>query len=127
KQPLSIQYPSAFNPACTLSQPWGLSVRPNNNCYNFAANSMTGTFAQPGRGGGRQAVKPHGCDSVHAGLKADGYWIDSGCFVPIDLSQYATAIIALVVRPDGLDYHFYRLVAAWDNGRVWAHKPGQTN
>jgi len=106
------------------------SVRPYNNCYNFAANRITNTFAQPGRLGGQAVGFPPTCGSVHDAMRRDGYWIDSGCFVPIDISQWATAIVALVIWPldanGNADYHFYRLIAAWDGGgRLWAHKPGK--
>jgi hypothetical protein len=98
-----------------------------NNCYNFAANRITNTIAIPGREGGARINRPHTCGSVHDGLMRDGHWTDVGCYVPDDDPRYATPVIAVCVRPDGYDFHFYRLVAAWDPyGRVWAHKIGPT-
>ena len=106
----------------------GGTVINNNNCYNFAANHITNTIAIPGRLGGARINRPHSCGSIHDGLMRDGHWSDVGCYFPDDDPNYATPIIAVCRMPDGYDFHFYRLVAAWDGGgRRWAHKPGKAH
>ena len=86
--------------------------RLNNNCYNYAANYRTDTFAQPGRRSG-QTFTSFSCSNVGSAVLRDG-WSNS-CRTSNNLSIY------LVIWP-GQDFHFYRLCS---NGR-WCHKPGQT-
>jgi hypothetical protein len=83
-----------------------------NNCYNFAANHRTNTFAQPGRISGHP-ITSLTCSSVASSAEWDG-WFNS-CQSANNLT------IALVIWP-GVDFHFYRKCA---NG-IWCHKPGQT-
>lgn len=88
----------------------------NNNCYNYAANYKSNTFAQPGRKANVQwSVLDCGNYSGAIGFAAayDGHtnacwtgWEQLNCFV---------------IWP-GTDYHWYRLCA---NGH-WCHKPGST-
>lgn len=97
-------------------------VMQNNNCYNFAANYRSDTFAQPGR-------------------KANVEWYDLACgnspgqigyaasFDGFNLScwtstQYYAALVIWPYTSDPLsgDFHWYRKCA---NGH-WCHKPGKT-
>lgn len=89
------------------------SHRANNNCYNYASNRRTNTFAQPGRQVGQQ-YSAFSCSNVGTAVLADG-WSNS-CVASNNLSIY------LVIWPN-TDFHFYRLCT---NGR-WCHKPGTTN
>ena len=89
----------------------------NNNCYNYATNYRSDTFAQPGNAAGSMyasltcasvkpaAVKDELIDSPNANNKcpAEGH------------------IVALVIAP-GWDFHWYR---KGRNG-YWSHKPGST-
>lgn len=88
----------------------------NNNCYDFAANYRSNTFAQPGRYSGHLFTPPAACGSVSTGMYWDG-WFDN-CQSANNLS------VALVIAPNFSppDFHFYRLCA---NGH-WCHKPGMT-
>jgi Concanavalin A-like lectin/glucanases superfamily len=92
--------------------------RKKNNCYNYANNKATNTFAQPGRASGAQAWSMS-CAAVHAAAVADGLEPVSG--YPSPLLNFKTGV-ALVVAP-GYDYHWYRL----DDNGTWTHKPGQTS
>lgn len=83
----------------------------HNNCYAFAANYRSDTFAQPGNYSG-QPFTALTCSSVGAACNSDGW--GSSC-------QTNNLEIALVIWP-GQDFHFYRLC---DNGH-WCHKPGHT-
>ena len=93
------------------------SRRPHNNCYNYACNYRTDTFAQPGRAHSAQ-YSSLTCDSVRPAAVADKL-IDApkannGC-------PEEGHLVALVVAP-GWDFHWYR------KGRDgwWSHKPGST-
>lgn len=92
----------------------GASYIAYNNCYNFAANHRTNTFAQPGRISGNEWLyyTCSGGGSVGSGCTTDGW--GSAC-------QANNLAIALVIWPNE-DFHFYRLCA---NGH-WCHKPGET-
>lgn len=92
----------------------------NNNCYNFATNRRTNTFAQPGRASG-QMYTSLTCSAVTQGALADGIHKVDNCFVESEKPRY---LMALVVSPGPsfVDYHWYRLC----EDRHWAHKPGGT-
>lgn len=83
-----------------------------NNCYNFAANHRTNTFAQPGRISGHP-ITALSCTAVQSSVIWDG-WSHS-CVASNNLT------IALVIWPN-VDFHFYRKCS----GGIWCHKPGQT-
>jgi hypothetical protein len=92
-----------------------------NNCYNYACDTKTNTFAQPGRGSGDQ-YSAFDCDEVRAGAVSDGLATktcssscNGGCS-----SSACRYKVALVIWP-GVDFHWYRQ----DKGGAWSHKPGQ--
>jgi hypothetical protein len=92
-------------------------VRPRNNCYNYASNKRTDTFAQPGRGSGR-IYGAISCAEVSAAALRDGCHRRYDCFPDSERPRY---LVALVVAP-GYDYHWYR----YHSGGFWGHKPGGT-
>lgn len=87
----------------------------SNNCYNYANNKRTNTFAQPGAASGQTAVGMS-CAVVHAAAVRDGLEPITDPYDP----SYKT-VVALVVAP-GEDFHWYRR----DRFGTWSHKPGQT-
>ncbi|TXI51094.1 MAG: LamG domain-containing protein [Lysobacter sp.] len=89
----------------------------NNNCYNYATNKLTNTFAQPGRAAGAQWTGLT-CAAVTTAAIADGLVPISS--YPLGKPQLRSPL-ALVVAP-GIDYHWYRL----DTNGYWTHKPGGT-
>lgn len=94
------------------------SVRHSNNCYNYATDIRTDTFAQPGRASGNQYTSID-CAAVGAGAVSDGLTAtdcDLGCGCRDCCHQ-----VALVIWP-GYDYHWYR----HDQDGTWSHKPGGT-
>lgn len=95
-----------------------------NNCYNYATNYRTNTFAQPGRAAGQQYTSLSGC-VVSAGQRSarDGAVADSLIDTPLANNKCPSTghLVALVIWP-GVDYHWYR---KGPNGR-WSHKPGGT-
>lgn len=104
--PCSIQ-DTAYNPGF-----WNTpAVQPKNNCYNYAMNYRSDTFAQPGRISG-QMYTALNCSNVGAAADRDG--CKATCSGP-------SKTVALVIWPNR-DYHWYR---KHSNG-FWGHKPGQT-
>ena len=95
------------------------SIQNTNNCYNYATNTRTDTFAQPGRYSGAWCTTS-GC--VNAAT-ISGYTANDGLSPSTASSTCASGMdkVALVIWP-GFDYHFYRL----DSDGKWSHKPGQT-
>jgi hypothetical protein len=107
-----------YNPAI-----WNVpAVQPHNNCYNYANNRITNTFAQPGRATGKQYTQLQQCagaGSVEAGATSDGL-----VTVPNFAGHLAAGhgwYVAMVLWPGG-DYHWYRQ----DKAGCWSHKPGST-
>jgi hypothetical protein len=97
---------------------WNVPSRqPFNNCYNYAANYRTDTFAQPGRAAGAM-YSSLSCGSVNLAAVADDLigtpHADNAC-------PTLGHLVALVIWP-GVDFHWYR------KGRNgwWSHKPGST-
>lgn len=92
-------------------------VQPRNNCYNYACDMQTNTFAQPGRASGAQ-YNALECGSVGPAAERDGLQAndtaDCGC-------SDCCHTVALVMAP-GWDYHWYRK----DRDGTWSHKPGGT-
>lgn len=84
-----------------------------NNCYNFASNERTDTFAQPGLGSGHM-YRDINCKEVGRGAMWDGW--RGRCQPGHNLN------VCLVIWPPNYDFHWYRLC---ENGH-WCHKPGGT-
>ncbi len=110
----SCQYEvSQFNPNF-----WNVpTVQPYNNCYNYARNWRTNTFAQPGRAHGAQTGNMS-CPTVTPAAMADGLVKRCKC---LPVSEWPRRLMALVIDP-GVDYHWYRE----QRGGFWGHKPGGT-
>lgn len=104
---------SQFNPAFWNNP----AVQPHNNCYNYARNWRTDTFAQPGRAHGAQ-TGTMACSNVTTAAMADGLRKRCNC---LPQSEYPRRLMALVIDP-GWDYHWYR----HQRGGFWGHKPGGT-
>jgi len=91
---------------------WNVSsVQPYNNCYNYAMNWRSNTFAQPGRISGHPNSVMQ-CANVGTAANWDG------CTT---FCSGSNKNVALVVWP-GRDYHWYRK----HSEGFWGHKPGNT-
>jgi hypothetical protein len=88
-----------------------------NNCYNYASDYRTDTFAQPGRAAGAMYTALS-CASVQPAAVAD-------CLIASPTANNRCPkeghLVALVIAP-GIDFHWYR---KGRNG-YWSHKPGGT-
>ena len=92
----------------------------HNNCYNYACDYRTDTFAQPGRAGGTHMTAAS-CPGVHPAALSDAL---------LDYTQLGSPqspircpseghLVALVIWPRW-DFHWYRMGRdGW-----WSHKPG---
>lgn len=104
---------SQYNPGF-----WNNSAtQPYNNCYNYARNWRTNTFAQPGRAHGA-GTSTMACNTVTTAAMADGLKKRCTC---LPQSEFPRRLMALVIAP-GWDYHWYR----HQRGGFWGHKPGST-
>jgi hypothetical protein len=98
---------------------WNVSSRQwSNNCYNYATNYRTDTFAQPGQAAGAM-YSSLTCASVKPAAIAD-------MLIDAPAATHSTCpvdghLVALVVAP-GYDFHWYRR----DKSGWWSHKPGGT-
>jgi hypothetical protein len=103
-----------FNPAF-----WNAAAHiSKNNCYNYASNRRTDTFAQPGRASGHMYAHIN-CNDVGNGAVSDG-----GIFSCAPATQKNRWYMALVIAPGPgfVDYHWYRKASQG----YWGHKPGGT-
>lgn len=93
----------------------------NNNCYNYACDQATDTFAQPGRWGSGDPNWSFGLDCADASqaVLLDGNHSWGDCWSPVGNGGFY--LFALVIWPDQ-DFHFFRYSAeGW-----WGNKPGHT-
>ncbi|HEX2208900.1 MAG TPA: hypothetical protein VHG93_14580 [Longimicrobium sp.] len=98
---------------------WNVApVQEHNNCYNYATNRRTDTFAQPGRAAGAE-YHVHTCADVTAAATADGAVFVPHCAPDGQAPRWHMALV-IWPDPDG-DFHWYREA----QGGVWGHKPGE--
>jgi hypothetical protein len=121
-KPLHIRWPVRPKcPCAPLYEPawWNDAGQKqwNNNCYNYATNCRTDTFAQPGRANGAMYTSLT-CTSVRSGALADALINSPGANNRCPKEGH---LVALVIWP-GVDFHWYR---RGRNG-FWSHKPGST-
>jgi hypothetical protein len=112
----SIEF-GAFNPGFWNND---ANVRANNNCYNYASNWRTDTFAQPGRGCGNQ-YRAITCDEVGRGALCDGMHHRFDCFPDSEKPRYLVALV-IAPGPGFVDFHWFRK----QREGFWGHKPGGT-
>jgi hypothetical protein len=91
-------------------------IQYNNNCYNYACNIRTDSYAQPGKATGHMYTD-FDCSEVTQGGVSDGLVVHS-CETPCTGHCHK---VALVIWP-GVDFHWYRQ----DASGLWSHKPGGT-
>ena len=97
----------------------GGDIQLNNNCYNYAVDRVTGTFAQPGLFSGQE----HTADTVAAvrtAALADGLrWVGWN-FPGNAFNCNGGHLVHLGVKPND-DYHWWRLDRVQG---TWSHKRG---
>jgi len=98
---------------------WNSSHQGSNNCYNFASNHITDTFAQPGLGSG-EMYHAITADEIHKAAIRDGYLDDCG-----QSTKNINLHVGYCIWP-GVDYHWYRQTKPMDGEIRWCHKPGGT-
>jgi len=93
-------------------------IQYRNNCYNYACNQKTNTYAQPGRASGN-IYSTINCSEVGDGARSDGLVV-TNCDIGCGCLKCCHRV-ALVIAP-GYDFHWYRQ----DRTGRWSHKPGGT-
>lgn len=94
----------------------------NNNCYDYANDIVTNTFAQPGRGSGvcppnTRPCVPNTCDDIKKAAVSDGLvWV--GTTLPKTLPAEGH-YVSLHIWPE-TNFHWLRM----DANSMWSHKPG---
>jgi hypothetical protein len=109
---------AADAPALNLSRWNTAAVQPKNNCYNYANDRLTNTFAQPGNASGK-SISSNSCSGVQPLAVSDG--LVAAPNFSAALAAKKGFYVALVIWP-GQDFHWYRQ----DNTGCWSHKPGHT-
>lgn len=97
-----------------------VTILRNNNCYNYASNKRTDTFAQPGRGCGHMYTAIN-CAEVTRGALCDGLHRRYDCFPSSESPRYLVALV-IAPGPGFNDFHWYRYMREG----YWGHKPGGT-
>lgn len=93
----------------------------HNNCYNYAVNYISDTFAQPGRISHYKIGSQISCGNTTLAAISDGMIVISDCHKKTEYYK-----IALVIAPDTpKDYHWYRM-QTYGRKTMWGHKPGST-
>jgi hypothetical protein len=94
------------------------TIREDNNCYNYANDKITNSFAQPGRGSGTVGPSPPDCLGTGAASERDGLIRISNPSSTPSEGQYVALVIAPF--PSQPDFHWYRR----DDNGMWSHKRG---
>lgn len=118
----AIAFPSLIVcPCAPLYEPawWndGGQKQLHNNCYNYATNYRTDTFAQPGRAAGA-IYSAFTCAAMRPAAVKDSLEDQPGANNKCPEEGH---LVALVIAP-AIDFHWYR---KGRNGS-WTHKPGGT-
>lgn len=103
-----------YSPSAWNDYPPGV-IQLTNNCYNYGANRMTNTRAQPGEASGYPMIV-FSSFSLDLALYKDGFELTSfGASSPENKMK-----VFVCIWPPAVDYHFYRL----DSSGFWSGKPG---
>lgn len=105
-----------FNPGFWNDPRWVT----RNNCYNYASNRRTDTFAQPGRASGSM-YSAINCAQVGAAAVRDGARQYPNCAPNPEAPRWYMALV-IAPGPGFIDYHWYRK----SKEGFWGHKPGGT-
>ncbi|XP_068755032.1 uncharacterized protein [Montipora capricornis] len=97
-------------------------VQPYNNCYNYANDKITNSFAQPGKASGKPITELT-VAQVLAAVESDGWLkMDVPPEAPCPAApEQPNCLVALFVAVD-TDFHCMRL----DNNKLWSQKLGST-
>jgi hypothetical protein len=102
----------------------GGQIQYNNNCYNYATNYRTDTFAQPGEATNSKWNNLSSCSPPSPAISAKMGAI-SDCLIDAPSADNKCPskghLVALAIWP-GWDYHWYRK----GRNNYWSHKPGGT-
>jgi hypothetical protein len=89
-----------------------------NNCYNYANDRITNSFAQPGASANIYMGAYFSCDEIEHAASADGLRKIKNFNSPLRKGE--GWYVALVIKDNRKDYHWYRQ----DSDGCWSHKIG---
>jgi len=95
------------------------SVLFTNNCYNYAINTVTNTFARPGRAHGFEIPLTVTNSDVSFGAQKDGVHLRGHC-QPQGVRRYWLAMVTGYSPAGFRDFHWFR----YHHEGFWSHKPG---
>ena len=101
--------PGIWKPPCIVA---------HNNCYNYANDKMTHSWAQPGKFGGLGLKKTFSRGDLIGAAEKDLLVAKDN--LDVDLGPGQGWYVAAAISEDGQDHHWYRQDA---NG-FWSHKEG---
>ena len=119
---------TAYDPAVDCGGNFmSYKFQPNNNCYNYACDIATNSFAQPGRKNGILLQSPPSGEQVRNAAEADGLeWLGT-TYQSTEVLAGHGHVVALVISPGAPDlgwpgdYHWVR----YDKGQgSWSQKDG---
>ncbi|OEJ43064.1 hypothetical protein AR457_02065 [Streptomyces agglomeratus] len=88
-----------------------------NNCYNYAVNQRTDSFAQPGWAHGYRIPPSVTCADVRTGVLRDGLRVWGDC-QPAGYERHLVALVTGTMMSGKRDYHWYRR----HREGFWGHK-----
>jgi hypothetical protein len=92
-----------------------------NNCYNYAVNQRTDSFAQPGMAHGYTIPRSTTCSDVRTGALRDGLRVWGDC-QPAGFERHLVALATGTMIDGTRDYHWFRR----HREGFWGHKPGDS-
>ncbi|MFB7375158.1 hypothetical protein ACFC0D_35600 [Streptomyces sp. NPDC056222] len=95
------------------------AVIQDNNCYNYAVNQRTDSFAQPGWHHGYRIPRSVTCTDVRTGALRDGLRVWGNC-QPAGFERHFVALATGTMLDGTRDYHWWRR----HREGFWGHKPG---
>jgi hypothetical protein len=123
-EPFKWNGPRSFSSPATTVELDYVTTQLRNNCYNYACNKRTDTFALPGRSQPGWTMPAFTCPAVTAAAVTDGLQpVD--CAVACAQGSYKKALVVDSIDDplfpgDDRDFHWYRQ----DADGLWSHKPG---
>ncbi|GHB74650.1 hypothetical protein GCM10010347_51380 [Streptomyces cirratus] len=90
-----------------------------NNCYNYAVNQRTDSFAQPGFAHGYTIPHSTTCTEVRTGALRDGLRVWGDC-QPAGYERHLVALVTGTMLDGTRDFHWFRR----HREGFWGHKPG---
>jgi hypothetical protein len=113
--PLTCRCAPLYEPQWWSDLASGGTRQINNNCYNYACDIRTDSFAQPGHAANAMYTTLT-CAALRTAAHADALSETKMTTIACPAEGH---LVALVIWPN-VDFHFYRM----NRDGLWSHKPG---